>query len=101
MKDESKWRLPGGKFLEDILYEHFKKESQEHSAHSWVIDLDDSAVKSCFNNLEWSHISEQMPQWPDSDSFMGQSLMRFEEVCSIYNVLPPFLFGSRFWYCGG
>lgn len=80
MKDANKWLLPSGQFLEDIIHEHFRKAGIEHSAHSWVIDLDDAVVEGCFGELDWIHICAQMPSWPDLDPLVGESIVRFEEV---------------------
>ncbi|KAI8376899.1 hypothetical protein BD560DRAFT_445418 [Blakeslea trispora] len=57
MKDDMKWKLNDGAFVEDILYNYATNLDYESSAHSFIVDLEDADLKSCFTTEQWSEVS--------------------------------------------
>lgn len=90
MNNNRKWQIPSGVFLEDVLYERFKNEPVELAVHSWIVDICDPRVESCFLSDDWKAICDQVPPLPEADPLLVQSMRRFMSVSGVCGVSPPF-----------
>lgn len=86
MDTSSMWKLPSGVFVEQVLYDRFKKPGPELLAHSFVIDIHDSTVKKLFEPGDWEAIIKKVPAFPKNDPLLVKSMMRF------LNVISPLMF---------
>lgn len=57
IRPENKWKLPSGKFAEDILYEYTLNLEYESYLHSFIIDTSDETIMNLFNDLDRHHIN--------------------------------------------
>ncbi|KAG9307537.1 hypothetical protein G9A89_000016 [Geosiphon pyriformis] len=56
MRQDTKWKLPSGKYIEDVLYEYAKNLAHESSVHSFIIDTSDATVMNLFSTQDKEHI---------------------------------------------
>lgn len=49
--------------VEDVLFENFKSTLTECTAHSWVLDMQDTNVRKCFGD-SWDEVSAELPSLP-------------------------------------
>lgn len=76
------WELPSGAFAEKVLYDRFKEAGPELLAHSFVIDVHDSTVEYLFESGDWQAILKKVPDWPENDRSLTESMKRFWKVVS-------------------
>jgi len=66
MKKERMWRLSNGRYVEEELYTLGKKLKFEHAAHSFIVDVDDEAIKQHFSKTGLDEIScTPIPRIPE------------------------------------
>ncbi|RUS26098.1 hypothetical protein BC938DRAFT_471240 [Jimgerdemannia flammicorona] len=56
MRQDRKWKLPSGKYVEDVLYEYAKNLAHESPIHSFIVDTSDATVMNLFSNGDQEHI---------------------------------------------
>ncbi|RUP06167.1 hypothetical protein BC936DRAFT_140443, partial [Jimgerdemannia flammicorona] len=56
MRNDRKWKLPSGKYIEDVLYEYAKKLPYESPVHSFIIDTSNATVMDLFNDEDREQI---------------------------------------------
>ncbi|GET04606.1 C2H2-type zinc finger transcription factor [Rhizophagus clarus] len=110
MKDDKKWKLSTGRYVEDILYNLGKKCNYHNLIHSFIIDPEDKFVHSGFTMEELQEICEtksmqEPPQIDDDllqyiDSFAKDSTKDIRKalysphprLCENYNPLVDFAY---------
>jgi hypothetical protein len=85
--DSQKWKLSTGEYVEDILHKYFIAHEQEHSAHSWVIDIDDPVIKKIFAPGQLDEIYKHAPELPEKDEVLAEYLKRFISIRKIFHLL--------------
>ncbi|CAB5183908.1 unnamed protein product [Rhizophagus irregularis] len=80
IRPENKWKLPSGKFAEDILYEYTLNLEYESYLHSFIIDTSDETIMNLFNDLDRHHINTYniLPE-PQVDDKLLDFLLRYRE----------------------
>ncbi|CAJ0767684.1 10372_t:CDS:2, partial [Entrophospora sp. SA101] len=110
MKNEKKWKLKTGIYVEDILYDLGKKSKFHNLIHSFIVDPEDKFLQSGFTTDELTEICETMtmqeaPQIKDElleyiDTFAKTSTKDIREalyashprLCRDYNPLVDFAY---------
>ncbi|KAH8151267.1 uncharacterized protein LAJ45_04469 [Morchella importuna] len=88
LKDRAKWplrdtsgannpSLGGVRYVEDVLYHHFKDCEWELAVHSWVIDTSDEQVMGLFSDNERRMICEEIPPLPETDGWFLDAIVRY------------------------
>ncbi|PKY13044.1 hypothetical protein RhiirB3_424778 [Rhizophagus irregularis] len=73
---ENKWKLPSGKFVEDILYEYTINLDHE----SFIIDTSDETIMNLFSEPDQQHIREcNIPSEPQVDDNLLDFLLRYRQ----------------------
>ncbi|KAG9301062.1 hypothetical protein G9A89_015798 [Geosiphon pyriformis] len=91
MKKKRMWRLSSGRYVEEELYALGKKLKYEHAAHSFIIDVDDEAIKQHFNKGELDEIIHtHIPPVPQ--------LAEDTELKEIRSILKEITFGTDYNY---
>ncbi|CAB4419588.1 unnamed protein product [Rhizophagus irregularis] len=77
---ENKWKLPSGKFVEDILYEYTINLDHESYLHSFIIDTSDETIMNLFSEPDQQHIREcNIPSEPQVDDNLLDFLLRYRQ----------------------
>lgn len=86
LPDDRKWCLPGGRFVEDVLFtwavsrgENLKV-PRESYAHSYILDVDDPVIKSLFTTEEWDTIVSLVLPLPMVDVSLALYMHKFADV---------------------
>ncbi|CAG8685954.1 6487_t:CDS:2, partial [Funneliformis caledonium] len=76
IRPENKWKLPSGKFAEDIFYEYTLNLEYE----SFIIDTSDETIMNLFNDIDRHHINTYniLPE-PQVDDKLLDFLLRYRE----------------------
>lgn len=74
------WALPSGTFVEAVLYDKLHDASHESLGHSFVIDVFDPNVERLFDPCDWEAILRKVPEWPENDRLLGESMKKFHQV---------------------
>ncbi|RUP44353.1 hypothetical protein BC936DRAFT_149588 [Jimgerdemannia flammicorona] len=79
IKEEDKWRLRSGRYVEDIMYENGVKLRQEALVHSWILDTSCPLVKTWFSDQEWQEIcTTNSKDDPKIDKFVENLILRYD-----------------------
>ncbi|CAI2189332.1 9979_t:CDS:10 [Funneliformis geosporum] len=74
LRPENKWKLPSGKFVEDILYEYTINLDHE----SFIFDTSDEIIMNLFSELDQQHIGEcNIPSEPQVDDTLLDFLLLY------------------------
>ncbi|GBB84008.1 hypothetical protein RclHR1_10650008 [Rhizophagus clarus] len=77
---ENKWKLPFGKFVEDILYEYTINLDHESYLHSFIIDISDETIMNLFSEPDQKHIREyNIPSEPQVDDTLLDFLLLYRQ----------------------
>lgn len=85
MDPNRQWVLASGTVVEQVLFRHYQDEKTESLAHSWIIDVHDISVRDLFGTEDWNEICQHIPEWPEHDRLMVESMMRFTDVCLAFS----------------
>lgn len=80
IRPENKWKLPSGKFVEDVLYKYTQNLEYESYLHSFIIDTSDKIVMNLFSDLDKNHINTyNIPPEPQVDDNLLDFLLRYRQ----------------------
>ncbi|RIA96714.1 hypothetical protein C1645_358445 [Glomus cerebriforme] len=87
MKRENMWKLKSGRFVEEELYKLSLDLKFEHASHSFIVDVDDEAIKQHFNEDECLEIYDASgPEVPQLSQEIIEYLARFTDKRSLKEV---------------
>ncbi|KAF9080460.1 hypothetical protein BGX27_005453, partial [Mortierella sp. AM989] len=75
--------LPSGKVLEDVLFSNGVTKERHHLVHSFIIDVDDLAIKDMFTPTDWEFIVKEQELYVTlKDQDIASILERFKQADS-------------------
>ncbi|KAF0344299.1 hypothetical protein F8M41_015948 [Gigaspora margarita] len=87
MKRENMWKLKSGRFIEEELYKLGLDMRFEHASHSFIVDVDDEAIKQHFNEEECLEIyNASGPEVPQLSQEIIEYLAKFTNKRSLKEV---------------
>ncbi|GBC02068.1 hypothetical protein RclHR1_04430018 [Rhizophagus clarus] len=87
MERENMWKLKSGRFVEEELYKLGLDMKFEHACHSFIVDVDDEAIKKHFNEDECREIYDASgPEVPQLSQDIIEYLAKFTDKRSLKEV---------------
>ncbi|RUP51847.1 hypothetical protein BC936DRAFT_145197, partial [Jimgerdemannia flammicorona] len=81
LSNDRKWKLPSGKYVEDIIYEYGKNLPYESPVHSFIIDISKATIMNLVSEEDQDHITTHnvLPD-PEIDDELMEYLLNYRKV---------------------